>query len=90
MDYEIPVFTIDLLGCDLSYDFAVTEEVGYEAMVFDPISRIFTFENLDNFSLSGSYGRTYKVTVTANTGPFAKGSASFNLNLKHPCSDPNF
>lgn len=33
--------------------------------MFDQSSRTFTFENLDNYNLSGSRNKAYTVTVTA-------------------------
>ena len=54
--YQIPEFTVDPPWCDVSYTYSITVPEGDAAVSFDsdPLSRTFTFSNLEDVFLSGT------------------------------------
>ena len=62
--YEVPVYVSNPAWCAITYTYSITDAAGIVALTFDPTTRIFTFNQVDNLSLSGSNYKDYEVTVT--------------------------
>ena len=91
-DYQVPVYTADPLWCEIIYTYGITDISGDAALTFDPLTQIFSFEQLDNLLLSGDVSTNYTVTVTGTAGNDTPTSDDdkFLLMLKNPCIDPLF
>ena len=89
----MPPFLVDPPSCIIVYSYTVSGEGEQLVSQFDPSTQTFTFENLDNYALSGSSSSTYKFTINAVTGGTVSqqtATATFNLKAKHPCQDTDF
>ena len=91
-DYEVPVYTADPAWCEITYSYTISNLSADKALGFDPTTRIFSFEQLDDLLLSGPTEKDYTITVKGETGNVVKKSieATFTLTLKNPCIDPSY
>jgi len=62
--YEVPVYVSSPTWCAITYTYTITDAAGSAALTFDPTTRTFTFNQVDNLSLSGINYKDYVVTVT--------------------------
>ena len=88
----MPEYTADPAWCAITYDYSITNVMGDDALTFDALTRTFTFNQVDNLSLSGDVSTPYTVTVTGTSGNVVttSGSTTFTLTLKNPCIDPAY
>ena len=88
-DYQVPVYTANPLWCAITYITTITDVSGGIAFTFDPLTQIYTFEQLDNLLLSGPVSSDYIITVIGSAGNDTptQGQDSFVLQLKNPCID---
>ena len=61
--YEVPVYVSNPNWCAITYSYSIVDAAGSAALTFDPTTRTFTFNQVDNLSLSGSTYKDYVVTV---------------------------
>jgi len=66
--YQVPVFVSNPTWCAITYSYTISNEAGDSALSFDTTTRIFTFSQVDDLSLSGSTSKDYVVTVTGQAG----------------------
>ena len=86
------MYTANPSWCAIIYTYSIDIAAGDDALLFDPILRKFTFEQLDNLLISGSTSTDYVITVrgTAGNDTPVFGEQTFNLKVKNPCIDPAF
>ena len=85
----MPEYTADPAWCAITYDYSITNIMGDDALAFDPLTRTFNFDQIDNLSLSGDLSTPYTITVTGTSGNVdeTSGSTTFTLTIKNPCID---
>lgn len=92
-DYTVPDFVVSPDWCAIDYTYSVADPAGDAAITWTSASPLlFTFEQLDDLTLSGPISTVYTITVSATTGNVVPktASADFTLTLKNPCIDPMF
>jgi hypothetical protein len=62
--YEVPVYVSSPTWCAITYTYTIADAAGNTALTFDPTTRTFTFNQVNNLSLSGSTYKDYVVIVT--------------------------
>ena len=68
--YQVPVYTPDPVWCDVIYSYTITNVAGDAAVTFDPdpLVRTFSFNQIDDLTLSGNTFTDYIVTVIGKSG----------------------
>ena len=72
LSYEVPIFTVDPVHCDIVYTYTVKDSLGVDlaacSTCFDPLTRIFTFHNDLDLTISGADFTDYTVEVIGTAG----------------------
>lgn len=64
----MPAFTVDPAWCDIQYSYSVSPIEAEAAIYFEPLTRTFTFHNVDDLGLSGPDYSSYMVFVKGLSG----------------------
>ena len=85
--YQIPVYVSNPTWCAIIYNYTIASATGDAALKFDPATRIFTFSQVNDLTLSGSTMIDYVVTVTGKAGITipVQAQRSFTLTIRNPC-----